>query len=65
MLKLIPLLLSLTLLGAGGVAISTQKNANKMTGENVATYLQLQNTSNYDFQKSQDLFLKADTIPNL
>ena len=66
MLKLIPLILSLTLVGAGGVAISAQKVSDNITASiNLQNYMRANNNVDSNSQNSSDLFLKGNTNPNL
>jgi hypothetical protein len=65
MLKLIPLILSLTLISAGGVAISAEKASENTASINLQNYMRLNNNVDSSLQNSSDLFLKANTNPNL
>ena len=66
MLKLIPLILSLTLVGVGGVAISSQKVSDNITASiNLQNYMRANNNVISNLQNTSDLFLKGNTNPNL
>jgi hypothetical protein len=65
MLKLIPFILSLTLIGVGGIAISAQKISDNTASINLQNYMRTNNNIYSGLQNSSDLFLKANTNPNL
>ena len=65
MFKLIPLILSLALISAGGVAISAQKISDNTASINFQNYMRANNNVNSSLQNSSDLFLRANTNPNL
>lgn len=65
MLKLIPLILSLTLISAGGVAISEQNSSNNQASMNLQSRTYANNNTDSDFKDSLDLFLRANTNPSL
>ena len=65
MLKLIPLILSLTLIGAGGVAISAQKVSDNTASISLQNYMRANNNVDSSLQNGSDLFLKGNTNPNL
>jgi hypothetical protein len=65
MLKLIPFILSLTLISAGGVAISAQKISDNTASANLQIYMRANDNLDSSMQYSSDLFLRANTNPNL
>ena len=65
MFKLIPLVLSLTLIGAGGAAISVQ-NSNDMAAKiTLQNYMYTNNNAYLNIPNGSNLFLKANTNPGL
>ena len=65
MFKLIPLILSLALIGAGGVAISIQNSSNGASGASLQSYMYTNKNTGYNLRDSSDLFLRANAGPNL
>ena len=65
MFKLIPLILSLTLVGVGGVAISAQKVSDNTASVSLQNYMRSNNNLDSNLQYSSDLFLKANTCLGL
>ena len=62
MFKIIPLLiLSVTLIGVGGVAISFQKIVDDTTSNNLQNYMCVNKNINLGVQNNPNLFLKANT----
>jgi len=65
MFKLILLILSLTLIGVGGVVISAQKISDGTASINLQNYMCAESTIDSGLKNSSDLFLGANTNPNL
>lgn len=65
MLKLIPLVLLLTLIGAGGAVMSVQNYHDNAIKTNLQNYMQANNNAYLNLQNDSGLFLKANTNPSL
>lgn len=65
MLKIITLILSLALVGAGGVAVAVQNHFDNSASVSLQNYIKANNNINLNLQNSTGLFLKANTNPTL
>ena len=65
MFKLIPVILSLAIMGVGGAAISVENYNNNNANVNLQNYMRANNNVISNLQNTSDLFLKGNTNPNL
>lgn len=65
MIKLIPLILSLTLIGVGGAMVSDQKTSSNKAYTSSQNYMGADNSVDSCPQDSSELFLRANTNPSL
>ena len=65
MFKLIPLILSLSLIGVGGTVISVKNSDYSIAEINLQNYMRENNNIYLNSPDNSDLFLKANTNPSL
>jgi hypothetical protein len=65
MFKLIPIILSLSLMGAGGATMSVKNYYDNAAKTNLQNYMCAGKNVGLNMQDSSDLFLKSNTNPSL
>ncbi len=65
MFKLIPVILSLTIMGVGGAAISVENYNNNNANVNLQNYMRVNNNAYLNLPEDSDLFLRANINPGI